>query len=230
VRGSRGLAAAGLVCLVAVTGCGGKAKSSGPTTAPTVSLWTNAPSSDFRQVNGGAKLALADAGGHAGVFRVNFAAREIGDDPSRAVADTLAAARMTLQDTQSSAMLTGVADGPARAAITLLNEAGIGTVTLGDAALKADACSARSDIYPNGRATAIVVDPTARVPADWSARFERLVGVAPTAQAYRAYLGVQAILKALAAPGVATDDDPQRLDRDALAAALVREARGACAA
>jgi hypothetical protein len=33
---------------------------------------------------------------------------------------------MTLQDTKSSAMLTGLGDRPTRATITLLNEAGVG--------------------------------------------------------------------------------------------------------
>jgi ABC-type branched-subunit amino acid transport system substrate-binding protein len=123
-------------------------------------------------------------------------------------------------------MLTSLSDGPARAAITLLNEAGIGTVSLGDAALQTAACSAKSDFYPNGHATAVVVDPAVAVPPAWAARYRAAYGIAPTAQAYRAYLGVQAILKGLAQPGVATHDAPARLNRDALAAALVR---GACA-
>jgi hypothetical protein len=229
---SRARLIAGLSCLavvaagVAVSGCGAQSKSAQPTNAPTVSLWTSATSADYRQVNGGARLALAQSGGKAGVFRVNFAAREISDDPTQMTADALTAARMTLQDTQSSAMLTSVSDGPARAAITLLNEAGIGTVSLGDAALQSAACSSKSDFYPNGHATAVVVDPTAAVPPAWTARYRAAYRIAPTAQAYRAYLGVQAILKGLAQPGVATNDDPARLNRDVLAAALVR---GGCA-
>jgi hypothetical protein len=214
-----------VVGVVALSGCGG----SSSTAAPTVSLWTSAPESNFREVNAGAKLALADAGGRAGKFRVNYSARQISDDEPQSTADALAAARMTLQDTQSSAMLTSVADAPARAAITLLNEAGIGTVSLGDAALKTQACSPRSNFYPDGRATAVVVDPAAAVPGAWAARFHRTYERAPTPDAYRAYLGTQAILRALAAPGVATNDSPPRLDRDALAAALVSAARGACA-
>jgi hypothetical protein len=210
--------------VVALSGCG-----SSSAAVPTVSLWTSAPESDFREVNSGAKLALADAGGHAGKFRVNYSARQISDDEPQGTADALAAARMTLQDTQSGAMLTSMADGPARAAITLLNEAGIGTVSLGDAALQAQACSPRSTFYPNGHATAVVVDPAAAMPGSWTARFHRTYGRAPTADAYRAYLGAQAIFRALAAPGVATDDSPPRLDRAALAAALVSAARGACA-
>jgi hypothetical protein len=207
----------------AASGCGAQAKSAQPGNAPTVSLWTSATSADYRQVNGGARLALAQSGGMAGGFRVNFAARELSDDPSRTTADALAAARSTLQDTQAGAMLTSVADGPARAAITLLNEAGIGTVSLGDAALRTAACSSKSDFYPNGHATAVVVDPAVAVPRAWAARYRATYGLAPTVQAYRAYLGVQAFLKGLAEPGVATGDDPQRLDRDALAAALVRD-------
>jgi hypothetical protein len=231
-RISRARLIAGLSCLAvvaggaAVSGCGAQSKSAQPTNAPTVSLWTSATTADYRQVNGGARLALADSGGMAGVFRVNFAAREISDDPARTTTDALTTARMTLEDTQSSAMLTSLSDGPARAAITLLNEAGIGTVSLGDAALKTAACSSKSDFYPNGHATAVVVDPAVAVPPAWAARYRATYGIAPTAQAYRAYLGVQAILKGLAAPGAATNDAPARLNRDVLSAALVR---GGCA-
>jgi hypothetical protein len=211
---------------VALGGCGGQSKSSQPTNAPTVSLWTSATSADYRQVNDGAKLALAERGGMAGVFRVNYAAREVGDAEPDTTADALMAARMALQDTQSSAMLTSVGDAPARAAITLLNEAGIATVSLGDAALQAAACSAKSDFYPNGHVTAVVVDPNATVPGAWRARFEKTYGIAPTATAYRAYQGAQAILTALAQPGVPTKDSPPRLDRGGLSAALVRGRHG----
>lgn len=213
----------------AVSGCGAESKSSQPTSAPTVSLWTSATTADYRQVNDGAKLALAERGGMAGVFRVNYAAREVSDAEPDTTRDALAAARMTLQDTQSSAMLTGLGDGPARAAITLLNEAGIGTVSLGDAVLKAAACSPKSDFYPNGRATAVVIDPAATVPPAWAARFRKAYGTAPNAKAYRAYVGTRAILTALSDPAAATTDSPSRLNRDALNAALVRGARGACA-
>ncbi|HMJ35276.1 MAG TPA: hypothetical protein VK501_15305 [Baekduia sp.] len=219
--------AAGLTCLVvAVGGCGAQSKSSQPGNAPTVSLWTSATSADYRQVNDGARLALAEAGGKAGVFRVNYAARELSDAEPQTTADALAAARLTLQDTQSSAMLTGLGDAPAKAAITLLNEAGIGTVSLGDATLRTAACSSRSDFYPNGRATAVVVNPDAAVPASWASTFRKTYGIAPTVKAFRAYEGAWAILTALAQPGVATTDSPPRLNRDALATALVREQRG----
>ena len=223
-----------LACLVAAGGlvtaggCG-EASDSPAALAPTVSVWTITPESDFREVNAGAKLALADAGGMAGKFRINYSAREVSDAEPQSTADALAAARMTLQDTQSSAMLTSVADAPARQAITLLNEAGIATVSLGDAALKTAVCSSRSNFYPNGRATAVVVDPDATVPAAWGDRFRATYGHASTTKAYRAFVGVQAILHALAAPGAATHDSPARLDRDGMAAALVSAARGACA-
>jgi hypothetical protein len=230
VSGRRVRLAAACACVaIAAGGCGAQSKSSQPTNAPTVSLWTSSTPGDYREVNGGARLALAERGGKAGVFRVNFAAREVGTQEPQRTSDALAAARMTLQDTQSSAMLTSVGDGPARAAITLLNEAGIGTVSLGDAALKTAACSPGSDIYPNGRATAVVVDPDAAVPAAWAAKFRQAYGIAATTKAYGAYRGTQAILTALAQPAVRTHDSPPRLDRDALSAALVRGAQRDCA-
>ena len=123
-----------------------------------MSLWVSATASDYRQVAAGAKLALAERGGRAGVFRVNYAGKQVADeDPARATVDAVTNARTSLQDTQAGAVITNVGVAQAEQAITLLNEAGISTVALGDEALKRAACSSRSDIYPNGHETAIVV-------------------------------------------------------------------------
>lgn len=222
------VAALAVAALAGVAGAGcGSSKTQNPTTAPTVSLWVNSKVEDYRQVAAGAKLALAEAGGHAGAFRVNYAGRQVSSDPAVATTDALNNARTSLRDTQVSAVVTALDDAQARPAITLLNSAGISSVALGDAALKADACSAGSDIYPSGHPTAIVVDDGAGVPASFRSGFASKLGFAPTADAYRAYVGVKALLSSLAADGVATDDTPRRLDRDALAAALVR-AHGNC--
>jgi hypothetical protein len=220
---------AAVLAAVLVSGCGSSSKSSQPTTAPTVSLWVSGTMQDYRQVAAGVKLALADAGGRAGAFRVNYAGRQVSADPARAVADAVGNARTSLQDTQASAVITDAGVDAARPAITLLNEAGIGAVALGDDALKREACSASSDIYPAGHPTAIVVPGAAddAVPPDFAARFRDRLGFAPTESAWRAYQGAKAVLSSLAARGVATDDSPPRLDRDALAAELVR-AHGGC--
>lgn len=224
-RASTAAAALAVAALLA-SGCG-SAKTQNPTTAPTVSLWVNAKAEDYRQVAAGAKLALAEAGGHAGAFRINYAGRQVSSDPTVATTDALDNARTSLKDTQVSAVVTSLDDAQARPAITLLNSAGISSVALGDEALKADACRAGSDIYPSGHPTAIVVSP-ADVPASFRSAFASRLGFAPTVDAYRSYVGVKALLSSLAARGVATDDTPRRLDRDALAAQLVR-AHGDCA-
>jgi hypothetical protein len=221
----RALCAALVVCCVAGAGCG-SSKTQNPTTAPTVSLWVNSTARDYRQVAAGAKLALAEAQGHAGAFRVNYAGRQVSGDPALATKDALNNARTSLRDTQVSAVVTALDDGPAKSAIQLLNSAGISTVVLGDAALKAQACDAASDIYPSGHPTAIVV-PEGDVPSSWRAAFQERLGFAPTVAAYRSYLGVRSVLSSLGAAGVATDDTPKRLDRDALAAALTG-AHGGC--
>jgi hypothetical protein len=227
-RGTAGVLAA-LALAGALAGCGGSSKSGAPTTAPTVSLWVSATAKDYRQVAAGAKLALAERGGHAGAFRVNYAGKQVSDDAARAEADALANARVSLRDTQVSAVITNVATAQAEPAITLLNEAGVPTVALGDAALKAQACSAASDIYPNGHETAIVVSPErAAMPLSFRARFLSRLGFAPTDAAWGAYQGAQAVLSSLASPVAKTDDSPPRLNRDALAAELVRS-HGDCA-
>lgn len=229
MRLSRLAVGAAVAGALVVSGCG-SSKTQNPTTAPTVSLWVNATAKDYRQVAAGAKLALAEAEGHAGPFRVNFAGRQVSDDPAVATKDALNNARTSLKDTQVSAVVTALDDAAARPAVFLLNSAGISTVVLGDAALKAQACDADSDLYPSGHPTAIVVGAgaDAAVPAAFRSSFSSRLGFAPEAEAFRAYTGVKAVLASLAVAGVATDDSPPRLDRDALAAQLVR-AHGDCA-
>ena len=223
------VAAALLAASVLVAACG-SSKSQNPSTAPTVSLWVNSTAKDYRQVAAGAKLALAESGGHAGAFRINYAGRQVSDDPATATKDALNNARTSLKDTQVSAVVTSLDDAQAKPAITLLNSAGISTVALGDASLKSLACSDGSDIYPSGHPTAIVIpdDAAAAVPSVFRSSFSSQLHFAPTTDAYRAYLGVKAVLASIGSTGVATDDSPPRLDRDALAAQLVR-AHGDCA-
>jgi hypothetical protein len=220
--------AAAVAFVVAVSGCG-SSKTQNPTSAPTVSLWVNATAKDYRQVTAGAKLALAEAEGHAGPFRINFAGRQVSDDPATATKDALNNARTSLKDTQASAVVTALGDEAAKPSVFLLNSAGISTVVLGDDALKAQACGAGSDLYPSGHPTAIVVGADGgAVPASFRSSFAGRLGFAPSDEAYQAYTGVKAVLASLATAGVATGDSPPRLDRDALAAQLVR-AHGDCA-
>jgi hypothetical protein len=209
---------------LALSACGsGSSEKQAPasgTTAPTVSLWVSGTASDYRQLAAGVKLALSEAEGRAGKFRINYAGRQVSDDPARAEADALNNARTSLKDTQASAVITDAPAAPARPAITLLNSAGLSTVALGDAALKAEACSAGSDIFPAGHQTAIVVEPSSP-PSEWSSRFRSTLGFAPTETAWGGYQGTKSVLSSLSAPGVATNNNPPRLDRDTLAAALV---------
>ncbi|WP_327467369.1 hypothetical protein [Baekduia sp.] len=215
------------LAVLAVAGCGSESKSTIAAGAPTVSLWVSATASDYRQVAAGVKLALAERGGRAGVFRVNYAGKQVSDDAARATADAVNNARTSLQDTQAGAVITNVGTGQAEPAITLLNEAGIPAVALGDAALKSVACSARSDIYPNGHETAIVVTGAAPMPLAFRARFLARLGFAPTDVAWSSYQGASAVLSSLRDAGVKTNDSPPRLNRDALAAELVH-GHGGC--
>lgn len=213
--------AVGSVC--ALSACGSSSTRSAPasgTTAPTVSLWVSGTASDYRQLAAGVKLALAEAQGQAGKFRINYAGRQVSDDPSRAEADALNNARASLKDTQASAVVTNAPAAAARPAITLLNEAGISTVSVGDDALKSEACSAGSDIFPAGHQTAIVVTDSTP-PSSFTSTFKSRLGFPPTQTAWRAYEGTKSILSSIAAPGVATNSKTPRLNRDALATALV---------
>jgi hypothetical protein len=220
-----------LACALAVlgiAGCGSESKSTIAAGAPTVSLWVSATASEYRQVAAGVKFALAERGGRAGTFRVNYAGKQVADDAAHATADAVSNARTSLQDTQAGAVITNVGAAQAQPAITLLNEAGISTVALGDEALKRMACSSRSDIYPNGHETAIVVTDAAPMSLAFRARFLARLGFAPTDAAWSSYRGASAVLSSLGSADVKTDDSPPRLDRDALAAELVRT-HGNCA-
>jgi hypothetical protein len=210
-------------CAAALSACGSSGSRPAPasgTTAPTVSLWVSGTASDYRQLAAGVKLALAEAQGHAGKFRINYAGRQVSDDPARAEADALNNARTSLRDTQASAVVTNAPAVAARPAITLLNEAGIATVSVGDDALKAEACSAGSDIFPAGHQTAITVTGSGP-PSSFTSTFTSRLGFKPTETAWRGYQGTKSILSSLAAPNVATNSRTPRLNRDALAAALV---------
>jgi hypothetical protein len=120
-------------------------------------------------------------------------------------------ARTSLQDTQAGAVITNVGAAQAEPAITLLNEAGISTVALGDEALKRVACSSRSDIYPNGHETAIVVTDAAPMSLAFRAHFLARLGFTPTDAAWSSYQGASAVLTSLGSADVKTDDSPPRL-------------------
>jgi hypothetical protein len=221
-------AAVALLLVAVLAGCGGKSTPANPNALPTVSMWVSATAADYRQAAAGAKLALAERGGRSGEFRINYAGRQVSDDPAQATQDALENARTALRDTQISGVVTALSDTATRAAITLLNEAEVPVAAVGDAALKADACSAGSDIYPNGHETAIVVGSPPAPSAAWRAGFRRRLGFAPNAVAWGTYQGARALLASLATPGVVQPgSDPKRLDRDVLGAALVR-AHGGC--
>jgi len=66
------------------------------------------------------------------------------------------------------------------------------------------------------------------MPLSFRARFLSRLGFAPTDSAWASYQGAQAVLSSLASPVAKTDDSPPRLNRDALAAELVRS-HGDCA-
>jgi hypothetical protein len=65
------------------------------------------------------------------------------------------------------------------------------------------------------------------MPLAFRARFLARLGFAPTDVAWSSYQGASAVLSSLGAADVKTGDSPPRLDRDALAAELVR-AYGDC--
>lgn len=120
-----------LAAVVLVVGCGETEgiTRGGSIIGETLTVYSLLPTPDgrARDVVDGERLALAQAGGRAGAFKVNFASLdetggEQGDELPGAVA---AATRQAIVDAQIVAVIGDLDDATARTSVPLLNEAGI---------------------------------------------------------------------------------------------------------
>jgi hypothetical protein len=180
-----------LLVALALAGCGSKDEGisgGGKVIGRTVTVYSivKDPSGTARDLVGGEKLALSQAGGRAGALSVNFSALDAGDGSDEATAE---AVRRAINDPQIIAAVTDATP----ITVPLFNAAGILQVaTGGDLALAHD-----EHANPSGRPT-LGAPIDEHVPADFDARFEAAFGRAPQPSAREGYRAMQGILRAVA--------------------------------
>jgi ABC-type branched-subunit amino acid transport system substrate-binding protein len=132
---SRRLALVALLAAALVSGCGNEGITRGGTvlsnTLTVYSLLPAPASGAAADAVDGEKLALAQAGGRAGRFTINFASLDEGAAGQRGAVADADAARTVIGDTQVIAVIDGLDTAGTRTSAPLFNEAGILQVALG---------------------------------------------------------------------------------------------------
>jgi hypothetical protein len=186
---------------LAIAGCGtskdegisGGGKVIGKTV--TVYSLTTDPAGANRDFVDGEKLALADAGGRAGAFSVNFTSLDLGGTDEKVEA---AAARRAISDAQIIAAIVDATN----VTVPLFNAAGILQVaTGGDLSLAGD-----PEALPSGKRTIAAVASAPPPPANFDAHFKQTFGHAPASSAAAGYGAMTGVLKAIATAGAAGND------------------------
>jgi branched-chain amino acid transport system substrate-binding protein len=128
-----GLAALAVALILGTVGCGGVASSNvAEATGGELTVYSSLPlqgasASDAEQIVGGEKLALADAGGRAGPFKIGYVSLDDANPKSgRWDPDTtLANAKKAAQDTSTIAYLGDLDSAATAISLPLINAAGI---------------------------------------------------------------------------------------------------------
>lgn len=203
---ARDLAAGLVLAVLALAGCGGTSEGGisggGKVIGRTVTVYsvTPDPAGASRDFVDGEKLALAEAGGRAGVLSVNFASLDLGGEDAKIQAQ---AARRAINDPQVIAAIANATP----VTVPLFNAAGILQVaTGGDTSLVND-----PDALPSGRRT---VAPLAAgsVPPGFAGRFRADFGRDPQPPAREGYRAMNAVLRAIARAGAAANDRTRVID------------------
>ena len=131
------LAAVLLAAAAPAVGCGSEAgiDRGGTIIGGTLTVYSLMPDPEHgaaRDIVDGEKLALAQAGGKAGAFKITFASLdERGDDPAERTAGAAAAARDAITDAQVVAVIDALDSETAMSTVPLFNAAGILQVSPG---------------------------------------------------------------------------------------------------
>jgi branched-chain amino acid transport system substrate-binding protein len=134
----RGLVALAATVLVSA-GCGTEQaiERGGTVLGSTLAVYSSLPAPDrgvARDMVDGQKLALAEAHGRAGAYRMSFASLDEGsEDPAEAPDRAASVARQIIMDAQVTAVIGGLESEAASTSIPLLNSAGILHVSPGAA-------------------------------------------------------------------------------------------------
>ena len=178
-----------LVALVpALAGCGSVVSAS-ETTGNQLTVYSalplEGPSAEIgHQIEGGEKLALAQAGGRVGPFRVSYASLDDVNPVSGANSpgETAAAAKQAAQDTSTIAYIGDYSSEATAVSLPLMNEAGILQVSPASpyAGLTSSHDAGQDEperFYPSGKRTFVRLAPGDTVQAAAQARLMRALGV-----------------------------------------------------
>jgi branched-chain amino acid transport system substrate-binding protein len=135
----RSATAAFAAAILAVSGCGGDQSRGGEVAGDTLTVYSSLPlqgphAEQARSIIDGEKLALSDAGGKAGSFKVNFAARDdatAGDSrgPRWSPGRTSDNASKAAEDSRTIAYIGEFDSGASAVSIPITNEAGFVQIT-----------------------------------------------------------------------------------------------------
>jgi branched-chain amino acid transport system substrate-binding protein len=136
------------------------------------------------QIEGGEKLALAQAGGRVGQFRVSYASLD-DVNPVNGTAspgETMAAAKQAAQDTSTIAYIGDYSSEATAVSLPLINEAGILQVSPASpySGLTSSHDAGQDEperFYPSGKRTFVRLAPGDSVQAAAQARLMRALGV-----------------------------------------------------
>lgn len=194
---------------VALAGCGGDGGEGivrgGNVIGETLTVYSVLPQperGEARDVVDGERLALRQAGGRAGAFKVNFASLdatggETGPELPGAVASTV---RQAIADAQISAVIGDLEPETAEVSVPLLNSAGILHVSPGVTDPRFTEGRASERYYPAGERTFFLVgQPPAA--SDFRTAFEAAFGRRPRDGALAGYSAMRAVLAAIERAG-----------------------------
>jgi branched-chain amino acid transport system substrate-binding protein len=178
-----------LVALVPVLAGCGSVVSASETTGNQLTVYSalplEGPSAALgHQIEGGEKLALAQAGGHVGSFRVSYASLDDVNpvNGTTSPGETMAAAKQAAQDTSTIAYIGDYSSEATAVSLPLINEAGILQVSPASpyAGLTSSHDAGQDEperFYPSGKRTFVRLAPGDPVQAAAQARLMRALGV-----------------------------------------------------
>lgn len=186
---ARWLGLAALAALVpALTGCG-SVLTAAETTGNQLTIYSSLPlegpsAAVARQIEGGEKLALSDAGGHVGLLKVSYVSLDdvnpVTGKPSPGESAT--AAKQAAQDTSTIAYLGDYGSEATAISLPIINEAGILQVSpaspyVGLTSAEDAGQDEPGRFYPSGKRNFARLQPGDQVQAQAQARLMRSLGL-----------------------------------------------------
>jgi branched-chain amino acid transport system substrate-binding protein len=185
---ARWLGLAALVAIPALAGCGSVVSAS-ETTGNQLTVYSSLPlegpsAEHAREIIGGEKLALAQAGGRVGPFRVSYASLDDVNPVTGQVSpgESAAAAKQAAQDTSTIAYLGDYSSAATAISLPLINEAGILQVSPASpyAGLTSSHDAGQDEperFYPSGKRTFVRLAPGDPVQAAAQAHLMGALGI-----------------------------------------------------